>query len=270
MTRPKLTGYIKIPKVLLKDPKYSSLAPIDALTYGYLADRSSLSHRNASKWTNAAGEVYIRYRVADLMDLLHSGKDMVRKILKRLVDAGLIRLRRTAIGKPYEIVVYDLDTADYSVSQDDKCAPNNTETNDPDANDPDINPPHPINISRADAHNIICANIDYHDTDATIVGTIIDQMVDVIVDPAPTVRIGGVTRAKTDVVNTLLCLSRKNIDYAVFRIQQNFASIRSLRGYILMTLWDSVTAVNLSNQQPQQYDDDLVAAAQRMINDTDI
>ncbi|MBQ7587513.1 MAG: replication initiator protein A [Lachnospiraceae bacterium] len=59
-----LFSFIKIPKLLLFDPKFSDLSLGAVMLYGLLLDRMGLSTRRG--WRDEEGKVYIRYKIKDI------------------------------------------------------------------------------------------------------------------------------------------------------------------------------------------------------------
>ena len=90
-------SFIRIPKLLLKDPKFLDLSYGAIITYAVLLDRMNLSIKNG--WHDEMNRVYIRYKVADLMDVIGKTDDTVSKYLKELEDIGLIERPRKGLGK---------------------------------------------------------------------------------------------------------------------------------------------------------------------------
>ena len=90
-------SFIRIPKLLLSDPKFMDLSYGAILTYGFLLDRMSLSMKNG--WHDENNRVYIRYKVSDLTDVLGKTEDTVSGYLKELENIGLIERIRSGLGK---------------------------------------------------------------------------------------------------------------------------------------------------------------------------
>ena len=95
--------FYKAPKELLAIEGLSSSA---RLAYMVLADRIELSKSNGNKWINKAGEVFIKFKRCDLMEILQvKSRTTIAKIMKSLRDAGLIIERRLGQGKTNEITL---------------------------------------------------------------------------------------------------------------------------------------------------------------------
>ena len=90
-------SFIRIPKLLLKDPRFMDLSYGAIITYAVLLDRMNLSIKNG--WHDEKNRVFIRYKVADLTDVIGRTDDTVSKYLKELEDIGLIERPRRGLGK---------------------------------------------------------------------------------------------------------------------------------------------------------------------------
>ena len=101
--------HIRIPKRMLSDPQYGLLSPDAKMLYGAMMNRTSLSHKNQDTFTNENKEVFIYFAQSEIMQLLGCGHDKASKVLRELVDANLVRVKRRGVGRPYEIVLQPVD-----------------------------------------------------------------------------------------------------------------------------------------------------------------
>lgn len=101
--------HIRIPKRLLSAPEYKKIKPETKVVYGAMMDRANLSQRNRDKFTNKDNKLIIYFSQAEVMRLLGCSHDKATRIIKDLVEAGLIKVKRRGIGKPYEIVLTPID-----------------------------------------------------------------------------------------------------------------------------------------------------------------
>ena len=90
-------SYVRIPKHLLKDPKFQDLSYGAIVVYAILLDRMNLSIKNG--WHDEKNRVYIRYKVSDLTEVIGRSEDTVSRYLKELEDIGLIERPRVGLGK---------------------------------------------------------------------------------------------------------------------------------------------------------------------------
>lgn len=97
--------FYKMPKILF-GPDYVHLSSDAKMLYMLLADRYQLSVING--WHDASGETYCYFKREDMMTLLGVSAASVRKIMKQLQEAGLIKEKRQGFGKPNLIYLESL------------------------------------------------------------------------------------------------------------------------------------------------------------------
>lgn len=81
----------------------SSLPQTARLVYALLLDRATLSQKNG--WTDESGAVFVIYTLKNLAETLRCDISSVKRALKQLVEAKLIRRERTAFSAPNRIFV---------------------------------------------------------------------------------------------------------------------------------------------------------------------
>ena len=101
--------HFRIPKQIMCNPRCQSLSSEAILTYAAMMDRTNLSNKNQDRFTNSKNEVFIYYPQHEIMELLRCGHDKASKVLKELINANLIKVRRHGVGRPYEIVLIPMD-----------------------------------------------------------------------------------------------------------------------------------------------------------------
>lgn len=95
--------FVRIPKVLLKDKRFSKLSSDAKLLYGILLDRMQLSIRN--QWIDEQNRVYIIYRISEIMEDFEYSNKKAGDMLKELNNFGIIEKVRRGQGKPDLIYV---------------------------------------------------------------------------------------------------------------------------------------------------------------------
>ncbi len=90
-------SFIKIPKLLLFDPKFSALSLGAVMLYGLLLDRMGLSSRRG--WRDEEGKVYIRYKIKNIEDDLNLSEKTATKYLSELENIGLVEKLKVGLGQ---------------------------------------------------------------------------------------------------------------------------------------------------------------------------
>ena len=90
-------SFIRIPKLLLFDPKFSELSLGAVMLYGLLLDRMGLSARR--KWIDEEGRVYIRYKIKNIEEDMNLSEKTATKYLTELEKIGLVEKVKVGLGQ---------------------------------------------------------------------------------------------------------------------------------------------------------------------------
>ena len=104
-------SFFRIPKVLVKDGRFSGLSCEAKMLYGLFLDRMSLSMANG--WVDGENRVFIIYTIQELQNDLNCGKGKAVKVMAELDSVkgiGLIERRRRGLGQPDLIYVKNFVT----------------------------------------------------------------------------------------------------------------------------------------------------------------
>ena len=85
-------SFIRIPRVLLKDPAFANLSVYAKMLYSVLLDRMSLSSKNG--WFDEENRVYIVYPITEAQEDLGIGKKKAMEVISELVEFGLLEKKR--------------------------------------------------------------------------------------------------------------------------------------------------------------------------------
>ena len=96
-------SFLRIPKFLIKDGRFEKMSNEAKMLFGLLLDRMSLSMKN--QWFDDENRVYIIYTVDEIMIDLCIGTQKCVKLLKELVNFGLIERKKQGFSKPDVIYV---------------------------------------------------------------------------------------------------------------------------------------------------------------------
>lgn len=96
-------NYTQLPDDLFTVEHFSILSLEAKVLYSFMLRRISLSKQN--KWIDEYGDVYIYYRVDEIIEKLNCSNKTAAKIMSELEKIGLIEKRRQGQGKPDIIYV---------------------------------------------------------------------------------------------------------------------------------------------------------------------
>ena len=108
-------SFYRIPRILVKDKRFSKLSSDAKLLYGLMLDRMSLSMKN--QWLDKENRVYIIYRVEDVAEDLGVCRETAIKIMAELdtkKGVGLIEKKKIGLGRPDIIFVKNFVGAEMS------------------------------------------------------------------------------------------------------------------------------------------------------------
>ena len=89
--------FLRVPKILFRDPDLRNLSTDAKLLYGMMLDRLALSRKN--QWFDEENRVYICFTVENVVDELGCGRNKAMKSMKELEDIGIIERKRLGLGK---------------------------------------------------------------------------------------------------------------------------------------------------------------------------
>ncbi|GEM_PF-343579 len=89
--------FIKVPSELINNKLYKGLSCAAKWLYTLMLDRTSLSSNNG--WVDENKRVYIYFSIESIMDYLECSKPKAIKVLKELVEVGLVEKKKQGQGK---------------------------------------------------------------------------------------------------------------------------------------------------------------------------
>ena len=125
--------FYQVPKSLFSNPRYQenkdlnrkALSLEGKMVYAILRDRMNLSQKNG--WINENDEVFLKFKRADLMQLLECGWEKMTKVMKELNDYELIYEKKLGRGMTNEIYICHVELEEKTPSK----AVNSTELRKP-------------------------------------------------------------------------------------------------------------------------------------------
>lgn len=242
--------HIRIPKQMLCEQRYQMLSPAALVTYAAMMDRTSLSHKNRDKFKNSKNEIYIYYPQHEIMSLLGCGHDKAAKVLRELIDARLIKVRRRGIGKPYEIVLIPIDWRTIRKNKNEQ-----SEKSRQDSEKADYSLCGKADTSNTDINNYESNNSDYYllsylkheigydeltrKHDPTVIDRILDVAVNTLSQEAETFYVGNDPVQADLMKDKLRNLRKEQILYVIRKIKNATYTTDHSDAFILNALYES-------------------------------
>ena len=250
----------------------------DAKTlYGILLDRMSLSARNG--WLDKAGRVFIIYTVQEVQDSLGCADKKATKLLRELEKFGLIERKRRGLGKPSLVYVKNFsaesskmpylnrDNDDSGTVQNTLQDPAKLRCNKTEGNNTEISNTDPIYSDENDWMSKRTQLEEYFSQSLEVELLLrlcpddedtIYQIVDLLVDTCSTkrkmLRIAGDDKPAEVVRSRFMKLNADHIRFVLKCLAENSSPIRNMKQYLLASLYNAPTTMQLSYQNQTNHD----------------
>ena len=273
----KLFSFYRIPKALFQEQRFQNLSTDAKTLYGILLDRMSLSVKN--EWFDKQGRVFIIFTIEDVKRTLRCADNKATRLLRELEEFGLIERKRRGQGKPCLVYVknFSAESSKESVKNrdnDDSCG-SKIACQDPvksrgikkKENKTEMNNTNPILSDESDkmknrelleeyfSHSL---EIDlllrlYPDDEDTLY-----QIVNLLVDTCATNRkllhIAGDDKPAEVVRSRFMKLNADHIRFVLKCLAENSSPIRNMKQYLLASLYNAPTTMQLSYQNQTNHD----------------
>ena len=272
-----LFSFFRIPKALFQEQRFQDLSTDAKTLYGILLDRMSLSVKN--EWFDKKGRVFIIFTIEDVKRTLRCADNKATKLLRELEKFGLIERKRRGQGKPSLVYVknFSAESSKESVKNrdnDDSCG-SKIACQDPvksrgikkKENKTEMNNTNPILSDESEKMKsrelleeyFSCSlEIDlllrlYPDDEDTIY-----QIVNLLVDTCATNRkllhIAGDDKPAEVVRSRFMKLNADHIRFVLKCLAENSSPIRNMKQYLLASLYNAPTTMQLSYQNQTNHD----------------
>ena len=272
-----LFSFFRIPKALFQEQRFQNLSTDAKTLYGILLDRMSLSVKN--EWFDKKGRVFIIFTIEDVKRTLRCADNKATRLLRELEKFGLIERKRRGQGKPCLVYVknFSAESSKESVKNrdnDDSCG-SKIACQDPvksrgikkKENKTEMNNTNPILSDESEkmknrelleeyfSHSL---EIDlllrlYPDDEDTLY-----QIVNLLVDTCATNRkllhIAGDDKPAEVVRSRFMKLNADHIRFVLKCLAKNSSPIRNMKQYLLASLYNAPTTMQLSYQNQTNHD----------------
>lgn len=272
-----LFSFYRIPKALFQEQRFQDLSTDAKTLYGILLDRMSLSVKN--EWFDKKGRVFIIFTIEDVKRTLRCADNKATRLLRELEKFGLIERKRRGQGKPCLVYVknFSSESSKESVKNrdnDDSCGSkiacqdpvksrgikkkeNKTEMNNTNlilSNESEKMKNREL-LEEYFSHSL---EIDlllrlYPDDEDTLY-----QIVNLLVDTCATNRkllhIAGDDKPAEVVRSRFMKLNADHIRFVLKCLAENSNPIRNMKQYLLASLYNAPTTMQLSYQNQTNHD----------------
>ena len=272
-----LFSFYRIPKLLFQDSRFQLLSTDAKTLYGILLDRMSLSAKNG--WLDEQNRVFIIFTIEDVKRSLCCADNKATKLLRELEEFGLIERKRRGLGRPSLVYVknFSADSSKTrfqnrenhesggfkSASQDpaklrcNKTERNNTEISDTDPISSDEND---WMSQREQLEKYFSQSLEVElllrlcPDDEDIIYQIVDLLVDTCATKRKMLRIAGDDRPAEVVRSRFMKLNADHIKFVLKCLAENSSPIRNMKQYLLASLYNAPTTMQLSYQNQTNHD----------------
>ena len=272
-----LFSFFRIPKALFQEQRFQNLSTDAKTLYGIPLDRMSLSVKN--EWFDKKGRVFIIFTIEDVKRTFRCADNKATRLLRELEEFGLIERKRRGLGKPSLVYVknFSSDLSNERVQNrenHESGSPKNA-CQDPvksrgikkKENKTEMNNTNPILSDESEKMKdrelleeyFSCSlEIDlllrlYPDDEDTLY-QIVNLLVDTCATKRKTLRIAGDDKPAEVVRSRFMKLNADHIRFVLKCLAENSSPIRNMKQYLLASLYNALTTMQLSYQNQTNHD----------------
>ena len=272
-----LFSFFRIPKALFQEQRFQNLSTDAKTLYGILLDRMSLSVKN--EWFDKKGRVFIIFTIEDVKRTFRCADNKATRLLRELEEFGLIERKRRGQGKPSLVYVKNFsaesskervknrdndDSGGFkSASQD----PAKSRCNKTDENNTEKSETYPFYSEEADEMSKREQLKEYFSQslevelllrlcpdDEDTIYQIVNLLVDTCATNRKTLRIAGDDKPAEVVRSRFMKLNADHIRFVLKCLAENSSPIRNMKQYLLASLYNAPTTMQLSYQNQTNHD----------------
>ena len=272
-----LFSFFRIPKALFQEQQFQNLSTDAKTLYGILLDRMSLSVKN--EWFDKKGRVFIIFTIEDVKRTLRCADNKATRLLRELEEFGLIERKRRGQGKPCLVYVknFSAESSKESVKNrdnDDSCG-SKIACQDPvksrgikkKENKTEMNNTNPILSDESEkmknrelleeyfSHSLeIDLLLRLYPDDEDTLYQIVNLLVDTCATNRKLLRIAGDDKPAEVVCSRFMKLNADHIRFVLKCLAENSSPIRNMKQYLLASLYNAPTTMQLSYQNQTNHD----------------
>ena len=272
-----LFSFYRIPKALFQETRFQELSTDAKTLYGILLDRMSLSVKNG--WLDEQNRVFIIFTIEDVKRALCCADNKATKLLRELEEFGLIERKRRGQGKPSLVYVknFSAESSKESVKNrdnDDSCDfkiacqdPAKSRCNKTKENDTEMSETYPFDSKENDwmsereqLEEYFSQSLEVElllrlcPDDADTIYQIVDLLVDTCSTNRKLLHIAGDDKPAEVVRSRFMKLNADHIRFVLKCLAENSSPIRNMKQYLLASLYNAPTTMQLSYQNQTNHD----------------
>ena len=272
-----LFSFFRIPKALFQEQRFQDLSTDAKTLYGILLDRMSLSVKN--EWFDKKGRVFIIFTIEDVKRTLRCADNKATRLLRELEKFGLIERKRRGQGKPCLVYVknFSSESSKESVKNrdnDDSCGSkiacqdpvkargikkkeNKTEMNNTNLilSDESEKMKNRELLEEYFSHSLeIDLLLRLYPDDEDTLYQIVNLLVDTCATNRKLLRIAGDDKPAEVVCSRFMKLNADHIRFVLKCLAENISPIRNMKQYLLASLYNAPTTMQLSYQNQTNHD----------------
>ena len=272
-----LFSFFRIPTALFQEQQFQDLSTDAKTLYGILLDRMSLSVKN--EWFDKKGRVFIIFTIEDVKRTLRCADDKATRLLRELEEFGLIERKHRGQGKPCLVYVknFSSESSKESVKNrdnDDSCGSkiacqdpvksrgikkkeNKTEMNNTNLilSDESEKMKNRELLEEYFSHSLeIDLLLRLYPDDEDTLYQIVNLLVDTCTTNRKTLRIAGDDKPAEVVRSRFMKLNADHICFVLKCLAENSSPIRNMKQYLLASLYNALTTMQLSYQNQTNHD----------------
>ena len=272
-----LFSFYRIPKALFQESRFQNLSTDAKTLYGILLDRMSLSVKNG--WLDGQNRVFIIFTIEDVKRSLCCADNKATKLLRELEEFGLIERKRRGLGRPSLVYVKNFsadssktrfqnrenhESGGFKSASQDPAKPRCNKT---DKNNTEMNETYPFNSEETDGmsqreqlEKYFSQSLEVElllrlcPDDEDIIYQIVDLLVDTCATKRKMLRIAGDDRPAEVVRSRFMKLNADHIKFVLKCLAENSSPIRNMKQYLLASLYNAPTTMQLSYQNQTNHD----------------
>ena len=272
-----LFSFYRIPKALFQEQRFQSLSTDAKTLYGILLDRMSLSAKNG--WLDEQNRAFIIFTIEDVKRSLCCADNKATKLLRELEEFGLIERKRRGLGRPSLVYVKNFsadssktrfqnrenhESGGFKSASQDPAKPRCNKT---DKNNTEMNETYPFNSEETDGmsqreqlEKYFSQSLEVElllrlcPDDEDIIYQIVDLLVDTCATKRKMLRIAGDDRPAEVVRSRFMKLNADHIKFVLKCLAENSSPIRNMKQYLLASLYNAPTTMQLSYQNQTNHD----------------